>query len=183
MKNVIFVCLMAFGLKAAAQCPINEVLTTRDPQNITNLIENNTECFKQALTQNVEYAPFKTYLDYIYNNASDWVYHAYPEKEKQFDEFYAKWGKDYPTMTSPAPKIPEFYRELAAMVAADPQFFKQVRPTKMPLRYMQYLFVKNLKQKYGEQVVINLANAAGKLANLQKTPNYSYYDMLAGSLY
>ena len=183
MKIAIFVCLVAFSLKAAAQCPINEVLTTRDPQNITNLIENNTDCFKQALTQNPEYAPFKTYLDYLYNNASDWVYHTYPEKEKQFDAFYAKWGKEYPTMTSKAPNIPEFYREMAAMVAADPQFFKQVRPTKMPLRYMQYLFVKNLKQKYGEQVVINLANAAGKLANLQKTPTYNYYDMLAGSVY
>ncbi|MFD0751327.1 hypothetical protein ACFQZS_14345 [Mucilaginibacter calamicampi] len=183
MKNAIFVCLMAFGLQATAQCPINEVLTTRSPQNITNLIENNTECFKQALTQNPEYAAFKTYLDYIYNTAADWIYNSYPEKDKQFNEFYAKWGKDYPTMTSPAPNIPEFYRELAAMVAADPQFFKQVRPTKMPLRYMQWVFVKNLKQKYGEQVVVNLANAAGKLANLQKAPVYSYYDMLADSGY
>jgi hypothetical protein len=177
MKNAIFVCLMAFGLKAAAQCPINEVLTTRDPQNITNLIENNTECFKQALTQNPEYTPFKTYLDYLYNTASDWVYNAYPEKEKQFNEFYAKWGKEYPTMTSKAPNIPEFYHDLAAMVATDKAFFAQAKATKMPLRYMQWLFVKNLKQKYGEQVVINLANAAGKLANIQSTPDYN---MLAG---
>ena len=183
MKKVILVCFVAFGLKAAAQCPINEVLTTRDPQNITTLIENNTDCFKQALTQNLEYAPFKTYLDYIYNTASDWVYHTYPQKEKQFTEFYAKWGKEYPTMTSPAPNIPEFYHDLAAMVATDPQFFKQVRPTKMPLRYMQWVFVKNLKQKYGDQVVINLANAAGKLANLQSAPTYNYYDMVANSLY
>ena len=181
MKNAILVCLMAFGLKAAAQCPINEVLTTRDPQNITNLIENNTDCFKQALAQNADYAPFKTYLDYIYNTASDWVYNNYPEKDKQFNEFYAKWGKDYPTMTAKAPEIPEFYRDLAAMVATDPAFFAQKKATKMPLRYMQWLFVKNLKQKYGEQVVVNLANAAGKLANLQSTSTYNYhYDMLAG---
>ena len=178
MKNAIFVCLMALGLKATAQCPVNEVLTTRDPQNITTLIENNTDCFKQALAQNPEYAPFKTYLDYIYNNASAWVYHTYPDKEKQFDEFYAKWGKDFPTMTSKAPEIPEFYRDLAAMVATDKVFFAQAKATKMPLRYMQWLFVKNLKQKYGEQVVVNLANAAGKLANLQATPNYNY-DMIA----
>ena len=177
MKNAIFVCLVAFSLNAAAQCPINDVLTTRDPQNITNLIENNTECFKQALTQNPDYKPFKTYLDYIYNTASDWVYHTYPQKEQQFNEFYAKWGKDYPTMTSPAPNIPEFYHDLAAMVATDRVFFAQAKPTKMPLRYMEWLFVKNLKQKYGEQVVINLANAAGKLANLHATPDYS---MLAG---
>jgi len=178
MKNAIFVCLVAFSLNAAAQCPINEVLTTRDPQNITNLIENNTECFKQALAHNPEYTPFKRYLDYIYNTSNDWVYHNYPEKEKQFDAFYAKWGKDYPTMTSSAPNIPEFYRDLAAMVATDKVFFAQAKPTKMPLRYMQWLFVKNLKQKYGEQVVTNLANAAGKLANMQEVPNY---DMLAGS--
>jgi hypothetical protein len=183
MKNVIFVCLMAFGLKAAAQCPINEVLTTRSPQNITSLIENNTECFKQALTNNIEYASFKNYLDYIYNTASDWIYNAYPEKEKQFNEFYAKWGKEYPTMTSPAPNIPEFYRDLAAMVATDKTFFSQTKATKMPLRYMQWLFVKNLKQKYGDQVVTNLANAAGKLANLRQAPTYSYYDMLADSGY
>jgi hypothetical protein len=48
---------------------------------------------------------------------------------------------------------------------------------------MQWLFVKNLKQKYGEQAVINLANAAGKLANLRPAPSYSYYDMLADSGY
>ena len=174
---------MAFGLKAAAQCPINEVLTTRNPQNITNLIESNTECFKQALTHNLEYASFKNYLDYIYNTASDWVYNTYPEKEKRFNEFYAKWGKEYPTMTSKAPEIPEFYRDLAAMVAIDKAFFAQKKPTKMPLRYMQWLFVKNLKQKYGEQVVVNLANAAGKLANLQAAPDYNYYDMLAGAAY
>ena len=180
MKNAIIVCLVAFGLKASAQCPINEVLTTRNPQNITNLIENNTECFKQALTHNSDYASFKTYLDYIYNTAADWVYGAYPEKEKQFNEFYAKWGKDYPTMTSPAPNIPEFYHDLAAMVATDKEFFKQARATKMPLRYMQWLYVKNLKQKYGQIVVVNLANAAGKLANLQSSP-VNDYGMLAGA--
>ena len=80
-------------------------------------------------------------------------------------------------MTSKAPEIPEFYRDLAAMVAADKAFYAQTKATKMPLRYMQWLFVKNLKQKYGEEAVINLANAAGKLANLHSTPDYS---LLAG---
>lgn len=175
MKNAIFACLMAFGLNAAAQCPINDVLTTRDPQNITALIENNTDCFKQAITQNLEYSQFKTYLDYIYNNASGWVYHAYPEKEQLFAKFYEKWGKDYPAMGSPLPSSPEFYKDMNTLMASDPKFFQQTKDTKVPLKYMQWLYVRRMNERYGAQTVLNLTNAVGKLANLHSTANYTAF--------
>src|SRR5258708_37174738 len=104
MKKALLICLLAFGMSATgkAQCPINEILTTRDPQNIASLIENNTDCIKQSLTQNTDYTGFKVYLDYLYNSSSPWVYHTNPEKEKLFTEFYSKWGKEYPAVRSAA---------------------------------------------------------------------------------
>jgi hypothetical protein len=177
MKKALLLCLLAFGMNATvnAQCPINDILTTRDPQTITSLIENNTDCIKQALTQNPEYENFKMYLDYIYNTSQAWVYHAYPEKEKQFAEFYNTWGKDYPTMRSPLPESPEFYKAMNAIVATDPAFFEQKKVTKIPLKYMHWLYVKHMNQKYGEQAVLNLTNAAAKIANQQSTLKYSAF--------
>jgi hypothetical protein len=93
MKKVLLVCLLAFSMNAVAQCPIDEILTTRDPQNIATLIENNTDCIKQSLTQNPEYQNFKVYIDYLYNTSSPWVYHTNPEKEKIFNNFYATWAR------------------------------------------------------------------------------------------
>ncbi|MDB5117169.1 MAG: hypothetical protein JWQ79_2661 [Mucilaginibacter sp.] len=174
MKKVLLVCLVAFGMKAAAQCPINEILTTRDPQIIASLIENNTDCIKQSLTQNPEYQNFKVYVDYLYNTSSPWVYHTNPDKEKLFNDFYAKWGDAYPTMRSTEPASPEFYKAVQAMVATDPAFFVQKKETKIPVRYKQWLYVKDITRKYGERNVILLTNAAAKIANLPTT-NYSAY--------
>jgi hypothetical protein len=176
MKNALLVCLLAFGMIATskAQCPINEILTTRDPQTIANLIDNNTDCIKQSLRQNPEYQHFRRYVDYLYNTSSIWVYHTYPEKEKLFAAFYAKWGAAYPTMRSPAPDSPDFYKDMQAIVATDTAFFAQKKVTKIPARYKQWLSVQALTQKYGERSIILLTNAAARIANLPTT-NYSAF--------
>lgn len=176
MKKALIVCLLAFGMNATAwaQCPINEILTTKDPQAIASLIENNTDCIKQSLTQNTDYQNLKVYVDYLYNTASPWVYHTNPDKEKLFDDFYAKWGTAYPNMHSPVPATAEFTKAVQAMVATDPAFFVQQKETAVPIRYQQWLHVKNLNSKYGERTIVLLTNAASKIANLS-AQNYSAY--------
>jgi len=168
MKNVFLTCLLALGLLTAkAQCPINEILTTRDIQVVANMIESNTDCIKQSLTQNPEYKTIKVYVDHLYNGARPWVYHAYPEKEKLFTEFYAKWGNEYPTLRAQAPTSDEFKKDVAAMIATDPQFFKQTKATDVPQQYKQWLYVQDLNKRYGESKVLSLTNATSKIANLQ----------------
>jgi hypothetical protein len=160
-------------LNILAQCPINDILTTRDLSAIASMIENNTDCIKQALTQNPEYANYKEYLDYLYNTSKPWIYHTDPEKEKQFAAFYAKHGAEYPTMSSKAPESADFYKDMAAIVASDPEFFAQAKETKIPLKYKAWLYVQSLNRKYGEQTVVHAENAAAKVANLQ-TLNYTF---------
>jgi hypothetical protein len=168
-------CLLAFGITVAkAQCPINEILTTKDPQVIASLIEGNTDCIKQSLTQNPEYQSFKVYVDYLYNTSATWVYHTNPQKEKLFEDFYNTWGEAYPTMSSAAPVNPDFYAAVKVMVDSDPAFFKQKKETKVPVKYQQWLYVKRLVAKYGERNVTVLANAASKIVNLS-TANYAAY--------
>ncbi len=168
MKNVFLACLLALGLSVAkAQCPITEILTTSDVQVVANMIESNTDCIKQSLTQNPEYQNFKIYVDRLYNGASPWIYHTYPVKEKLFNEFYAKWGKEYPNLKSTVPTSDEFKKDVAAMIATDPKFFAQIKPTDMPVRYKQWLYVQDLNKRYGENKVLSLANATSKIANLQ----------------
>lgn len=175
MKKALIFFVLAFGIIVAkAQCPINEILTTRDPQNIAGLIEGNTDCIKQALTQNPEYQSFRVYVDYLYNTSAPWIYHTNPQKEKLFEDFYKTWGKAYPTMSSATPANPEFYAAVKAMVAADPLFFKQKKETKVPIKYQQWLYVKHLVAKYGERNVTLLANATSKIANLA-TANYAAF--------
>lgn len=175
MKNVFLACVLAFGVTATskAQCPINEILTTRDIQTVANMIEGNTDCIKQELTQNEEYQGFKAYVDYLYNSTKPWIYHTNPEKEKLFTEFYTKWAKDYPTLNSAAAITDEFKKDMAAMVATDPAYFKQNKATAVPQKYREWLYVQDLKKRYGENKVLSLANAAAKIANLQ-TPAYVY---------
>ncbi|HEY0245653.1 MAG TPA: hypothetical protein VGC01_08830 [Mucilaginibacter sp.] len=156
-----------------AQCPINDILVTRDLQTIAAIIDDNTDCIKQALSQNPEYANYKEYLDYLYNTSSPWVYHTNPEKEKMFADFYAKHGAEYPTLLSKAPESADFYKDMQAIVASDPEFFAQSKATKIPLKYKAWLYVKDLNRKYGEQTVLHAENAAGKVANLQ-TLNYTF---------
>jgi hypothetical protein len=178
MKKALMLCLLAFGITAAkAQCPINEILTTKEPQVIASLIEGNTDCIKQALTQNPEYQSFKVYVDYLYNTSAPWIYHTNAPKEKLFEDFYTTWGKAYPTMSSAAPENPEFYAAVKAMVDTDPAFFKQKKETKVPIKYQHWLYVKSLIAKYGERNVTVLANAASKIANISNvsTANYATF--------
>jgi hypothetical protein len=174
MKRVFIVCLLALGMNATtkAQCPINEILVMRDLSNIANMIDNNTECIKQALVYNPEYTGFKMYLDYLYNTSSPWVYHTNPEKEKLFADFYSKWGKEYPSLRSEMPMNGEFYKAMKEMVATDPAFFKQEKRTLIPSKYKEWLYVQDLNRKYGVNAVIHAENAAAKIANLP-TFNYS----------
>ncbi|MCC8425588.1 hypothetical protein [Mucilaginibacter sp. UR6-11] len=176
MKKALLFCLLAFGINTAtnAQCPINEILTTKDPQTIAGLIDGNTDCLRQALTQNPEYQNFRVYVDYLYNTSSPWIYHTNLQKEKLFQDFYNTWGDAYPTMSSSAPVNPGFYDAVKAMVATDPAFFAQRRDTKVPVKYQQWLYVKNLIAKYGERNVVLLANATAKIANLA-TANYTVF--------
>lgn len=174
MKNAFVICLLVFSMNAKAQCPINEILVTRDLQTIANMIENNTDCIKQALTQNPDYSNFKLYLDYIYNTSSAWVYHTNPDKEKLFNDFYNTWGEYYPTLRSPLPTSEGFYKAMQAMIATDPAFFEQKKASKIPSKYKQWLYVKDMNRKYGEHAVISLTNAAAKIANLQ-SGNYAAY--------
>ncbi|HWZ36130.1 MAG TPA: hypothetical protein VNW51_08235 [Mucilaginibacter sp.] len=176
MKKALLLCLVAFGVDAAAraQCPISEILTTREPQAITALIEANTDCLQQALTQNPEYQSFRVYVDYLYNTSTPWIFHTDLQKEKLFQDFYAKWGKAYPTLRSHIPDDPEFYTAIKEMTATDPSYFIQRKETKIPVKYQQWLYVKNLIAKYGERNIVALANATAKIANLA-TPNYTLF--------
>jgi hypothetical protein len=177
MKKALMLCLVAFGVNVAAkaQCPINEILTTKEPQAIASLIEANTDCITQALTQGSEYQSFRVYVDYLYNTSSPWIFHTNPEKEKLFEDFYASWGKAYPTMSSPAPADPQFDAAIKTMIATDPGYFAQRRVTKIPVKYQQWLYVKNLVAKYGERNVMALANATAKIANLPAADDYSLF--------
>ncbi|RZA02241.1 MAG: hypothetical protein EOP47_07810 [Sphingobacteriaceae bacterium] len=175
MKKVLIACALAFGVTATtkAQCPINDILTTRDIANVANMIEANTDCIKQAFVQNPEYQSFKTYVDFLYNNSRPWIYHTNPQKEKLFNDFYQKWGKDYPNLASKVPDNEEFKKDIAAMIATDPAFFKQKKETVVPQQYKQWLYVQDLNRKYGENKVLSLAVATSKIANLG-TPTYIY---------
>jgi hypothetical protein len=176
MKKALLFCLLAFSINLAtkAQCPINEILTTKDPQTIAALIENNTECIRQSLIQNTDFQNFRVYVDYLYNTSSSWIYHTNLQKEKLFEDFYKNWGDAYPTMSSAKPENPEFYEAVKTMVATDPAFFTQKKETAIPIKYQQWLYVKNLVAKYGERNIVLLANATAKIANLATT-NYTVF--------
>ena len=176
MKSALIIVLLAFGLTATtkAQCPINDILATHDLQAIASMIDNNTDCIKQALSTNPEYATYKDYLDYLYNSSSPWVYHTHPDKEKLFAEFYSKWGSAYPTLLSKAPTSEEFYKAMDAMIDTDPDFFKQNKPTKIPVAYKHWMYVQDLTRKYGAIAVLNAENAAAKIANLRSTSTMAF---------
>jgi hypothetical protein len=168
MKRLLFVCLLALGMNATtkAQCPINEILTTRDPQIIAGLIDQNIDCIKQNLVFNSDYQGFKMYVDYLFNSSATWIYHTNPQKEKLFADFYAKWGTQYPNLHAQLPESGEFYKAMKEMVATDPEFFKQDKRTLIPAKYKEWMFVQDLTRKYGQQAVARLENAAAKIANL-----------------
>jgi len=176
MKKAIIVCLLAFGVNAAtkAQCPITDILATRDLQTIATMIDNNTDCIKVALTTNPEYSGFKQYVDYLYNTSGPWIYHTNPDKEKLFADFYSKWGKEYPTLKSTEPTSKEFYAAMDAMIATDPAFFKQSKETKIPAVYKHWLYVQDLDRRYGAVAVLNAENATAKIANLQTQHNLAF---------
>ena len=175
MKRVFIVCLLALGMNATtkAQCPITEILVTRDLSTIASMIDNNTECIKQELVYNPQYSNFKVYLDYLYNTSSPWIYHTNPQKEKLFADFYAKWGKEYPTLRSDMPMNGEFYKAMKEMVATDPKYFAQNTRTLIPSKYKEWMYVQDLNRKYGVQSVIHAENAAAKIANLPSVIDYN----------
>jgi hypothetical protein len=176
MKKLLIIFLLAVSFNAVkAQCPINDLLSNKDPLVIAGLIEANTDCIKQTLTQNPEYANIKVYIDYVYNKSAPWIYHTNPAKEKLFAEFYQNWSSAYPTVTSNVPDNADFYRALAAMVKTDPDYFEQKKETRIPVKYQQWLFVKGLIEKHGERNVSILANAASKIANLPSNSNYTAF--------
>jgi hypothetical protein len=175
MKRTLIICLLAFGMKAAkAQCPINDILATRDLQIIATMIDNNTDCIKTALSTNPDYYDFKTYLDYMYNASAPWIYHTNPDKEKLFTDFYAKWGKLYPSLHADMPMEGEFYKAMKEMVATDPQYFAQTKRSLIPAKYKEWLYVHDLEAKYGVMTVVHAENAAAKIANLQPAHNLAF---------
>ena len=62
---------------------------------------------------------------------------------------------------------------MAALVATDPEYFKQNKVSVVPQKYKEWLYVQDLKKRYGENKVIALSVAASKIANLP-TPSYVY---------
>src|SRR4051812_39740713 len=131
MKKVLIICLLALGFNVAkAQCPINDILTNKDPLVIAGLIEANTDCLKQSLTQSPEYASIRVYIDYVYNTSAPWIYHTNPQKEKLFEEFYETYGSIYPTISSNMPDNHDFYEAIKTMVATDPDYFAQKKETR-----------------------------------------------------
>ena len=176
MKSALIIVFLAFGLTATtkAQCPINDILATRDLQTIATMIDNNTDCIKQALSTNQEYSNFKVYLDYLYNSSAPWIYHTNPDKEKLFADFYNKWWASYPTLLSKTPTSDEFYKAINEMVATDPEYFKQTRQTKIPVAYKHWMYVQDLTRKYGTAAVLNAENAAAKIANLHATNTLAF---------
>jgi hypothetical protein len=175
MKKVFIVCLLALGMNAAkAQCPINDILTNKDPLVIAGLIEANTDCLKQTLTQSPEYASVRVYVDYVFNTSAPWIFHTNLPKEKLFEDFYVTWGNAYPSVNSNQPDNQEFYDALKVMVATDPDYFVQKKETRIPVKYQQWLYVKGLNAKYGERNVTILAKAASKITNLP-TANYTAF--------
>ncbi|MFD2145811.1 hypothetical protein [Mucilaginibacter antarcticus] len=174
MKKLVLIFLVAIGVNTAkAQCPINDILATKDPLAIAGLIVANTDCIKQTLTQSPEYTNTRVYIDYVYNTSAPWIYHTNLPKEKLFEEFYQKWSSSYPSVSAKLPDSKEFYDAVAAMVGTDRNYFAQKKATRVPLKYQQWLYVKGLKEKYGERNINILANAASKIANLPATNNYA----------
>lgn len=172
MKKGLFICLLALSIGSAkAQCPINDILTNKDPLVIAGLIEANTDCLKQSLTQSPEYASIKVYIDYVFNTSAPWIYHTNQQKEKLFEEFYETYGSIYPTINANLPESHEFYEAITTMIATDPEYFVQKKETRVPIKYQQWLYVKGLMSTYGERNVTILANAASKIANL---PSVNY---------
>jgi hypothetical protein len=175
MKKVLLICLLALGINAAkAQCPINDILTNKDPLVIAGLIEANTDCLKQSLTQSPELASVRVYIDYVYNTSAPWIYHTNLQKEKLFEEFYETYGSIYPVISANLPESHEFYEAIKTMVATDPDYFVQKKETRVPIKYQQWLYVKGLIATYGERNVTILANAASKITNLP-TANYTAF--------
>ncbi len=176
MKKLFFIFLLAIAFNAAkAQCPINEILSSKDPLVIAGLIEANTDCIKQTLIQSPEYTNVKVYIDYVYNISAPWIYHTNLVKEKLFEEFYEKWSSIYPSVNANLPDSKEFYEAVADMVETDQEYFAQKKETRVPVKYQQWLYVKGLKEKYGERNINILANAAAKITNLKATSNYAAF--------
>jgi hypothetical protein len=169
MKKFIVIFLIAFAMifKNNAQCPISELIFATDLETMANLIDENTDCFKEKLQQ-PDFVKYKKFVDYLYNNSYPWVYHTNQSKEKLFENFYKNYGGlAWPTITSPKPCLTDqFYVAISNMVATDTAFFAKKDANGIPLKYIQWLRVRSLKQKYGEASVNHLMASVSKIANL-----------------
>ena len=154
--------------KSNAQCPITELVFASDLETMANLINDNAGCFKEKLKE-PGFERYKAIVDNLYNFSYPWVYHTIPGKERLFENFYSQWGSTWPTLLSPKPVkscSADFYAAIDQMVASDPFFFSKKDAQGIPFKYIDWLRVRDLKQKYGTQSVVNLMAATRKIANL-----------------
>ncbi len=147
-----------------AQC-IEQLILSTTLDEISDIIDNNVSCIKETLNKK-EYKKFRFKVNYLYKTSFIWVYHKNPEKERLFNIFYQTYGYLYPSLNSIKPNSGIFYDALKEIVASDPKYFYQTQKTNIPLKYIQWMRVKGLKEKFGEASVIRLMQSASKIVDL-----------------
>ena len=165
MKKTIFciVLLVFFVTISKAQC-IEQLAMSTNPDEICDVINSNVSCLRETLNRN-EYRAYKVKINYLYTSSYPWVYHTNPEKEKLFNNFYDRFGYLYPSLISAKPTNPEFYQALKEIIATDPNYFKQVQETKIPIKYIQWMRVKGMCNKFGDASIVRLMQSASKIVN------------------
>ncbi|MEI7688753.1 MAG: hypothetical protein WCI91_01050 [Candidatus Nomurabacteria bacterium] len=168
MKKVYFFSLLITGILygnvGRAQC-IEKLILSTTLDEISDVIDNNVSCIKETLN-NQKYEKFKFKINYLYKTSYIWVYHKNPEKERLFNKFYQTYGYLYPSLLSIKPTSGIFYDALNEMIASDPKYFSQIQKTNIPLKYIQWMRVKGLKEKFGEASVIRLMQSASKIIDM-----------------
>ena len=153
-----------------AQCPISEVIAAYNAgaDSTARLIDKNTDCIRQIL-QKPGNSKYQTMVDNLYRSSSPWVYHTDTSKEKMFVNFYGKWGKIWPTVTTTKPEKSQnqdFYTAIDALTATDPSFFKE-KDDGVPVNYINWLAVQSLNKKFGgPDKVLSLMKSIEKIVDL-----------------
>ena len=166
-KFILFSLLISgilYGNAVRAQC-VEKLILSTTLDEISDVIDNNVSCIKETLN-NQKYEKLKFKINYLYKTSYIWVYHKNLEKERLFNKFYQTYGYLYPSLTSIKPTSGIFYDALKEMVASDPKYFAQTQKTNIPLKYIQWMRVKGLKEKFGEASVIRLMQSASKIIDL-----------------
>ena len=172
LSRILFAFAFAFASTAdgnAQSLTLTEQLKVApDLKTSAKLLCDNADYFtKQFDTGSLQ--SYLWFVVYTYNASYPWVYHTDPDKEKRFEEFYQEYGKLYPTFISPLPSDPKFYDALNDMVILDPIYFEQTRETPIPLKYLNWLQVKNLTEECGKENILCLMEAASKMVSRQDT--------------